>query len=94
MQTAQPRAALWSWRWVVVAAAALAALLLIERWQSRPVPVDQPEERAAVLTAGPRNFSEALAQLDAAIINAEAQAAAGDDQFVLMHQSGVIVITS
>jgi tetratricopeptide (TPR) repeat protein len=83
MQKAGPRATLWSWRSVVVVAVALAALLLIERWQSSPIQREQPDQQPLALAGVARTYSEAMAQTDLAIANAEAQVAAANDQWLL-----------
>ena len=74
---------MWSWRSVVVVAVALAALLLIERWQSAPIQREQPDQQPLALAGVARTYSEAMAQTDLAIANAEAQVAAANDQWLL-----------
>lgn len=77
------RAETWAWRAVAVIAVALAALFAVERWWSGP---PQPVQRASqpvVLTGIARSYSDTLARTDLVIANAEAQAKAGSDQWLL-----------
>ena len=95
MQSAGSRAATWSWRSVVVAAAALAILLLIERWQRGSVRLGQQEQQSivgadrgvgagsGVLAGIASSYSDALARMDSVITDAEGQVAAADDQWLL-----------
>lgn len=83
MQSAGSRAASWSWRSVVVVAVAFALLLLIERWQSAAVLLDQQEQQPVALAGIAGSYSDTLAQTDLAIANAEAQVAAADGQWLL-----------
>lgn len=73
----------WAWRAVVAASIVLVGLLAVERWQVGPA---QPVQRArplVALTGVAGSYAEALARTDLVIANAEAQAKAGSDQWLL-----------
>jgi len=71
---------------VVGVAVAFAILLSIERWQSGTLPIDEGERQPVALAAFGSSYSEVMAAADLAIANAEPQAAAAGDQW-LMHEN-------
>lgn len=86
MENAGSRAHLWPWRSELGVAVGFAVLLSIERWQSGTAPIDEGEPQPVALAAFGSTYSEVMAAVDAAIANAEAQAAAASDQW-LMHEN-------
>ena len=80
MKSTGSRAETWAWRSVAVVAVALAALLLMERWQSGPAQLGQRQRQPVALTGIAGSDSDGLARDNRAITNAEAQVDAASDQ--------------
>ncbi len=83
MTTTELRAEKWAWRAVAVMAVILVAMMAFERWQGRPAQPSQRAGQPVALTGVASSYPDTLARTDFVIANAEAQAKAGSDQWLL-----------
>lgn len=77
------RAGTSAWRWVAILAVALGGLVAVEQWQSRPLAPERQAAAPVTLTGMARSHADALARIDTILADAQAQAAAGTDQWLL-----------
>lgn len=80
MKSTGSRAESWAWRSVAVVAVALAALLLMERWQSGLAQLGQRERQPTALTSAADSDSDGLARAGRVTGNAAAQVNAARGQ--------------